>query len=639
MAGSRASSKIEEKARAGKSIQVKSKKTFLSTELVGDSEISDDEDGSKQTKQGAKFIKSREAYTKPTAAEPKSTGPAQPKKRRSPSPIKDVINDNGIVKDSQDYTTGEEENDSSSSSRNSSPSPTKLRPSAPAQASTEVKPLKPPLSNGTASSDPKTSRAHLEKRETSESASGEDSECGSAESSEDEGESDSASGDEISLQGPKGNGPTHAPGVKPARLPYEPPLGFSPASISSHPSSRISEILAPSNLVGKEIWHITVPTSVPVVAIKEVSAQSIKSGQSILSHNGADYGLVLQAGAEASNRALLLPSSQTNDYELSKSPIVNTLHLQRLVTIPNRAYQIVKLSNPTSKPPTHVKEVRQQPQGLKMRYHAFGASNDSDSDVSTEAESKTPQFRAPDTPVQPNKKRKLFDIDVDSVQVSPAKSKDVKARHGIHTEAKGSAMDIDSRVSRKSEGINPSVAAQPVDVSAKTVNGAESSTKRKRKKSEERHKDPDTRSGVQSILPMDLTREAETLVPEEVVSHDAGSRRIASGEEAEAEKARRKEERRKRKGSEKRSQMKAAETPSVTPARSIHQDSRSKIRNQSVPLPTPRHRSPQTSAGARPNGLGMPQTSSQNTPHSETKEEKAKRKEEKRKRKIASDFY
>ncbi len=112
----------------------------------------------------------------------------------------------------------------------------------------------------------------------------------------------------------------------------------------------------------------------------------------MLSHEGSDYGLVPEVEGRNAKDTLLLPYSKSNDYRDANITITKTLHLQQLARLPSLSYRSRGLSNGITKAPvTYKKTVRQQPEGLRMRYRPFGDSESSSSDSSDEA----PQFRVP----------------------------------------------------------------------------------------------------------------------------------------------------------------------------------------------------------------------------------------------------
>lgn len=161
--------------------------------------------------------------------------------------------------------------------------------------------------------------------------------------------------------------------------PYIPPTGFEPATITS--SFKTRNLFAKENLRGKQIWHITAPASVHISAIKEVPIQKVATGESILSYKGADYGLVTEADEDCNEKVLLVPSSNDNTYHLASTGIARTLHLQQIVKLPSSDKSANRGNGSKEPPRTHVKAVRQQPEGLRMRYRPFGdvtSSDDSD---------------------------------------------------------------------------------------------------------------------------------------------------------------------------------------------------------------------------------------------------------------------
>lgn len=182
-----------------------------------------------------------------------------------------------------------------------------------------------------------------------------------------------------------------------AAPPYEPPPGFKSAPITLPAASEIAQIMSTSALQGKELWHITVPKSVPVSLITEVSTKIVFTGAAILSHNGAEYGLIPETQDKTAQRIVLLPSSKTTDYESAGINITKTLHLQQTVRLPNSATGSDKPTDGTSR--KYTKRTNRQPPGLKMRYRPFGVSSGSSDKSDSEPTAKEPPpasgFRVP----------------------------------------------------------------------------------------------------------------------------------------------------------------------------------------------------------------------------------------------------
>lgn len=168
---------------------------------------------------------------------------------------------------------------------------------------------------------------------------------------------------------------------------YELPSGFGPATITIA-SSELTELVSSDSLRTKQFWHIKAPSSVPINSIREVSMQSIQSGSAVLTHQGAEYGLIAEA-QDQSAKKVLLPSAKANEYKSAEVGIFKTINLQQL--IPDR-----RGNNVRSK---HEKPLRQQPEGLKMRYRPFGDTEDtferSGFESSLKRSMQAPEFRNP----------------------------------------------------------------------------------------------------------------------------------------------------------------------------------------------------------------------------------------------------
>lgn len=173
-------------------------------------------------------------------------------------------------------------------------------------------------------------------------------------------------------------------------VPYSPPPGFEAASITSNASRSLPNHFSREALRGKQIWHITAPASVPISSIKEVPIRKLAEGGTILSYKGGDYGLTTDADADHHEEVLLVPSAQDHDYRLAEAHIERTLHLHQIVKLPSATSAKGPLANGSKKAPkTHVKMVRQQPEGLRMRYRPFGDRS------SSEDINEAPRFKLP----------------------------------------------------------------------------------------------------------------------------------------------------------------------------------------------------------------------------------------------------
>ena len=152
---------------------------------------------------------------------------------------------------------------------------------------------------------------------------------------------------------------------------FQAPKGFEAVSTESLHDPIADDLWSKSNLMGKEVWQITAPFSVPIERIKSVSSQAAFSGESILSFQGADYGFARGDGNEQTRETVLLADSNRKVYKCS-TPISRTLHIRQLVQLPEPLSIPEATSSDarsTSTYPTH-----HQPKGLKMRYRPFGDS-------------------------------------------------------------------------------------------------------------------------------------------------------------------------------------------------------------------------------------------------------------------------
>ncbi|KAL8844417.1 MAG: hypothetical protein Q9176_001327 [Flavoplaca citrina] len=166
--------------------------------------------------------------------------------------------------------------------------------------------------------------------------------------------------------------------------PYKPPADFKAATVTPQ------HALDKESLPGKQIWYITAPASVPLSLIKDVSIRNDTARASILSDKTAEYGLIEEPNGENGENLLLIPSPENIGYRPLGTRIEKTFHLQQLVELPASAQRNRVADNGAiTAPKTHVKMVRQQPEGLRMRYHPFGE------EPSSEDTDEAPRFRLP----------------------------------------------------------------------------------------------------------------------------------------------------------------------------------------------------------------------------------------------------
>ncbi len=648
MAGPKKSSSLTTKKPKEKAVKATTAtKPSLSSEFVVDSD--EDEKSASLVKPASKTANAKSNPAK--SAEPKvSTSQAkssEKQKSQTLSPEKDGSSGSGSGDDS-----GSEDEKSPSKKRilavqNGSPTP-RTKPATarpvlakpPIKPSTHIKPLSQNKNPGTGAS-----------KDQSKDESGESSEDGSSGSESESAsgsESISGSSDKTSLQSPRKKSPVRKIIPQQFTKTFQPPAGFESTSISLHPASKLSEILAPSNLKGKQIWHITAPESVPITLVKEVSTQDISNGTSVLEYDGAKYGLVLESDVEQTGgRALLLPSNKTNAYRPSKTAIIKTLHLQQLVNLPSHASEpIVPPNSSASASESYRKTPRQQPEGLRMRYRPFGTSDDSDLEFDAKSIPKAPEFRIP-APVKessPGKKRKRRESHDGSPNISSAvKPKRRKQSPQATAGAMEDPIDIDAIVDTRSNGVESPTRSPHPEANGQKSNDNEAKEERRKRKQKSKVENPSSPSKPVTALPLDVKQDAETIQPGEVIetiptmANAVEGTKSISISESKSDKAKRREEKRRRKEMERASRGASMVSTEIVDRRAESQDQMMREiedaqREAEIRIPTPGEDAPKLSASSAHVSQDSTIDSTQTSQRKETKEERAKRKEEKRRR-------
>lgn len=120
--------------------------------------------------------------------------------------------------------------------------------------------------------------------------------------------------------------------------------GFEPISTAKSGAPTVSDVFSKSNLSGKEIWHIMIPSSVPVKDFSQIALDDIKSGKAVTTHNGVDYGFVNEENS-FSNTKLLVPSQRESEYRAGNCLLVPTnLYSSRLMLYAQCTWTLQKLS-------------------------------------------------------------------------------------------------------------------------------------------------------------------------------------------------------------------------------------------------------------------------------------------------------
>ncbi|KAL6246060.1 hypothetical protein RBB50_007213 [Rhinocladiella similis] len=204
---------------------------------------------------------------------------------------------------------------------------------------------------------------------------------------------------------------------------YKAPSGYEPLALSaSDYTSDVATLL--DDLDGKQIWHISVPDSVSIESIKSFDMQAAMRGESIFSKDGVNYNLHYMPSTHG-HETLLMPQGAKSAYKRA-AVIERNFQLREMgdhVDTSNKKARaqaqasvstdgetagkekeqqptpLVFTATGTGKP----KAIRQQPQGLKMRYFPYGSKGTSEEPEDVEM---ADTFQVPDEIPEPSPKKK-----------------------------------------------------------------------------------------------------------------------------------------------------------------------------------------------------------------------------------------
>ncbi|WEW60506.1 hypothetical protein PRK78_005993 [Emydomyces testavorans] len=230
--------------------------------------------------------------------------------------------------------------------------------------------------------------------------------------------------------------------VVPAR-PFRPPEGFQ--LMQNPPLPPLNLIDAFADLAGKQIWHITAPTAVPLASIKQLALDAVATGESVLRHKGVDYRLREdQIGVERT-KSLLLPTDNGTGYLRRPEEVAQTFHVEQIVNPPTQGSKshIEAMKKKTKALPS-------QPKNLRMRYMPFGSSTaQPEGDTSPDGSEMEVTFKAPrvvdiDGGEKKRKKEKRNYTNVDS---------SLRTQNGVNIESE-SRGDTSRKKSKKAHTHN-----------------------------------------------------------------------------------------------------------------------------------------------------------------------------------------
>nr|POE92387.1 hypothetical protein CFP56_69634 [Quercus suber] len=150
--------------------------------------------------------------------------------------------------------------------------------------------------------------------------------------------------------------------------PFRPPSGFT----ALKPQAMMSSLLNETDLQGKQLWHICVPARVPFHSIGEISLDAINTNSTALEHKSIEYAWSEISDGDVS--AVLLASK--DGYTSSSQKIAKKLNLQQKINLPHlstkQASQVTGSGAAADTARASVSSIRPQPKGLRMRYKPPG---------------------------------------------------------------------------------------------------------------------------------------------------------------------------------------------------------------------------------------------------------------------------
>ena len=235
---------------------------------------------------------------------------------------------------------------------------------------------------------------------------------------------------------------------------FKPPSGFKSAKKQSS-SSNVSSLL--SNLRGKQVFHITAPSFLPVSKVKEVSLAKAMQGEPVLKHDGVNYGIPMDSisQGETDGQTLLLHDPKSQSYYNTPTSNIPSYHVQEMISLPE--------DNGTGsiKAEDYEKPARKQPKHLKMRFRPVGSGNApaetlGSSSEESDGEEEKPTFKVPkgsSSQEKEERKRKHHHTEGEGNQPNGILPRKKSKKHSASQETGGddsSKMDIDEKKSKKS---------------------------------------------------------------------------------------------------------------------------------------------------------------------------------------------
>ncbi|KAI1173791.1 DNA-directed RNA polymerase I subunit RPA34.5-domain-containing protein [Nemania sp. FL0916] len=196
---------------------------------------------------------------------------------------------------------------------------------------------------------------------------------------------------------------------------------------SNNPGKEVADFFSTANLEGKQLWYFTAPASLPITVLKdmEIDLANAAKGGSLLTHNGDSYGLDLEPYATNTQIQLLIPSHSGDKYSSLNHNIDSTIHLRRMAKFgPSGEVHATATDDYVPVP----KPIRQQPEGLRIRYTPIGVPSPKVLDAAPTEPARSnhsgpqanPNFRAPSPVTSEDELSNNSDVDMMTPPASSA---------------------------------------------------------------------------------------------------------------------------------------------------------------------------------------------------------------------------
>ena len=147
---------------------------------------------------------------------------------------------------------------------------------------------------------------------------------------------------------------------------YKPPKGYEPITPSA--SDFASDKTPFDSSSDKQFWHLIVPANIPIDIVTNIDLELAMQGQPVLNHNGVKYGM---QRLSSTDEMIMVSKGQDGQYKQIEGKVDHSFHV-RAVSV-NAAVGVGIPERFTAVQAGKVKEIRKQPEGLKMRYTPYGA--------------------------------------------------------------------------------------------------------------------------------------------------------------------------------------------------------------------------------------------------------------------------